>query len=174
MACKEKVELLFQTLEKERSDLLKERELVQQQIEALNSKLSNMKETPLDLKYRHRVLQPMESLAVTSATRKRRVQATSYTPNKPCVVIWCFIIVNSFCNIFQGLMDVHVNCRKFIGDVVAKNVSDKIFVLKHAIKKRDFISILRDPRQCALWIAVLQEVINDLKSIVNLSEVVQA
>ena len=39
MACKEKADLSLQTLEKERSDLLKERELFNQQIEALNTKL---------------------------------------------------------------------------------------------------------------------------------------
>ena len=87
----------------------------------------------------------MESLAIAGGARKRIVQATHYTPNKSCVVSWCFIIVNSFYNIFQGLMDVHVNCKKFIGDVVRKNASDKLIVIKHTIKKRDFISILRDP-----------------------------
>ena len=71
-------------------------------------------------------------------------------------------------------MDVHVKRRKFIGDVVGKNASDKLIVIKHTIKKRDFISILRDPRQCALCLAILQEVISDLKSIVNPSEVLQA
>ena len=71
-------------------------------------------------------------------------------------------------------MDVHVNCKKFIVDIVGKNTSDKLIVIKHTIKKRDFISILRDPRWCPLRLAILQEVINDLKSIVNSFKVVQA
>ena len=43
---------------------------------------SNMKETPLGLKYRCRVLQPMESFAVVGGARKRRVQTTRYKLNK--------------------------------------------------------------------------------------------
>ena len=71
-------------------------------------------------------------------------------------------------------MNVHVNSKKFIGDIVEKNASDKLIVIKHTIKKRDFIPILRDPRRCALCHAILQEVISDLKSRVNPYEVVQA
>ena len=70
-------------------------------------------------------------------------------------------------------MDVHVNCKNFIRHV-GKNASNKLIMIKHTIKKRDFISILRDQRWCALCLAILQEVISDSKSIVNPSKVVQA
>ena len=72
-----------------------------------------------------------------------------------------------------SLMGVHDNCRKFIRDV-GKDTSDKRFAIKHALKQRDYVSILRDLRRYALCLAVLQEMVSDLKSIIDSFEVVQA
>ena len=71
-------------------------------------------------------------------------------------------------------MDVHVTCRKFIGDVVGKNASDKLIAIKHTINKRDIISLLMDPKWHALHFVVFQEVICDLKTIFDPFKVLQA